>query len=261
MSKNERITRKMTTKTMTYCAFLAALQVVLARMFGMMPVAFMRFSIEAIPIVIAGIMFGSKAGAMVGFSADLIGCLFSGYGYNPIFCLPPILYGICGGLFRPVLAKKVNVFTLLLTMLPAVVLGSILWQSFALDYIFNKGFWFLLSTRSVQFAITMVVDVLIIHFLFKAKLFTRVHLWPLKDVQQLRVANLVCRLLLSCLGLSMFGVYGIIGLPFKDIPITVSFASLEAFLLDVSQIMGYFMYAVLGVVILYFALKEKKNDS
>lgn len=260
MSRNEKITAsRMTTKTMTYCALLAALQVVMARMFGLMPTAFMRFSIEAVPTVIAGILFGPMAGGMVGFSADLVGCLFSGYGYNPIFCLPPILYGICGGLFRPVLAKKMNILTLLLTILPAVVVGSVLWQSFALGYVYNKGFWFFFSTRSVQFAITMVIDVLIIHFLFKAKIFSRIHLWPSKDVPELRIADLVCRLVMSCVGLAMFGVYGVIGLPIKDIPLKVSLASMEAFLMDVSQIMGYFSYAVLGVVILYFALKEKKK--
>ena len=175
MSKN----RKMTTKTMAYCALLAALGVVMARLFGLMPNEFSRFSIEAVPTVIAGILFGPVAGGLVGFTADLVGCLFSGYGYNPLFCIPPILYGVCGGLFRPLLAKKTNFWTVLLALLPAVVIGSVLWQSFALTYVYaNDGaFWenlmLRLSTRSIQFAITMVVDAVIIHLLLRSPIFRR----------------------------------------------------------------------------------------
>ena len=49
--------RSMTTKTLAYCAMLAALQVVLARLMGLMPNAYSRFSIEAIPTIVAGILF------------------------------------------------------------------------------------------------------------------------------------------------------------------------------------------------------------
>ena len=93
-------TASMTTKTLTYCALLAALSFALARLVGFMPSAVSRFSIEAIPTFLAGVLFGPLAGGLVGFVADLVGALFSGYGYNPMFCVPPILYGVCGGLFR-----------------------------------------------------------------------------------------------------------------------------------------------------------------
>ena len=168
----------MTTKTLTCCALLAALGVVLARLIVPMPNEFTRFSIEAVPTVLAGILFGPVAGGLVGFVADLVGCMFSGYGYNPIFCVPPILYGVCAGLFRGFLAQKVSIPRLLLTMLPAVVFGSILYQSWALDYMYGKGFLVLLSARAIQFAVTMVVDVVILHLLFKSKMFHHLGMWP-----------------------------------------------------------------------------------
>lgn len=174
MSKNG----KMTTRTLSYCALLAALQVAMARLFGLMPSEFTRFSIEAVPTVIAGILFGPVAGGLVGFTADLVGCLFSGYGYNPLFCIPPILYGVFGGLFRPMLAKKMDIWRIFLTLLPPVVFGSILWQSFALGMVSGKGFLFFFTTRAVQFAITIVADALIIHLLFKSKVFKHMGVWP-----------------------------------------------------------------------------------
>ena len=186
MSKNVQAaasgkrTASMTTKTLTYCALLAALQVVMARLFGLMPSEFTRFSIEAIPTILAGIFFGPVAGALVGFVADLVGCLFSGFGYNPLFCVPPILYGMCGGLFRRFLAKKLSFPRLLLTIAPAAVFGSVLWQSFALDLVYGTGFWVMLSTRGIQFAIVMVLEALIIHLLFKSRVFHHLGVWPPK---------------------------------------------------------------------------------
>ena len=179
MSKNVKKSA-MTTRTLTFCALLAALQVAMARLFGLMPSEFARFSIEAIPTILAGILFGPVAGGLVGFVADLVGCMFSGYGYNPLFCVPPILYGMCGGLFQCFLAKKVSIPRLLLTIAPAAIFGSILYQSWALGFVYGKGFWFFFTTRSVQFAITMVVEAVIIHLLFKAKVFQHMGVWPPK---------------------------------------------------------------------------------
>lgn len=184
MSKNTQTatigkkSASMTTKTLTYSALLAALSVALSRLVGMMPAEFSRYSLEAIPTILAGILFGPVAGGMVGFVYDFVGCLFSPYPYNPLFCVPPILYGVVGGLFRYFLAKKVSLPRLLLTVAPAAILGSMLWQSWALSFVYGKGFLLMLSTRAVQFTIMIVVDAVIIDLLFKTKLFQRLGVWP-----------------------------------------------------------------------------------
>jgi len=92
--------------------------------------------------------------------------------------VPPILYGLCGGLFRMFLAKKASFPRLLLTLAPAIVFGSVLYQSWALDYMYGQGFWVLLSARGIQFAVTMVVDAVILHLLFKSKMFHHLGMWP-----------------------------------------------------------------------------------
>ena len=174
----------MKTRTLVTCALLAAITVVLARLVIPMPNATTRFSIEAVPVFLAGMLFGPIPGMLVGFAADAVGCLFSGYGYNPLFCVPPLLYGLCGGLFRPLLARKVNIGTIALAFLPAVALGSILYQSWSLAFVYNaKGtfkasFLYFLSTRSAQFAVTFVLDVLIVWALYKCKVFQAAKLWP-----------------------------------------------------------------------------------
>ena len=177
----------MTARTLAYCALLAAISVVLARLIIPMPNVTTRFSLEAVPIFMAGMLFGPVAGGLVGFTADAVGCLFSGFGYNPIFCVPPILYGVFGGVFRRWLGKGVTLPRLLASMLPPVIMGSILWQSAALAFIYNsKGTFqlsliYFLSSRSLQFAITIVLDVLVIFLLFRAKIFDRLGVWPPKS--------------------------------------------------------------------------------
>ena len=91
---------KNVTKQLTFCALLTAMSIILARLIIPMPNESTRFSIEAVPIFLAGMLFGPIPGALVGFAEDFIGCLFSPFGYNPIFCIPPILYGLCGGLLH-----------------------------------------------------------------------------------------------------------------------------------------------------------------
>ena len=170
-------------RTLVVCAVLAAISVVLARLIIPMPDVSTRFSLEAVPIFLAGMFFGPIPGALVGFSADLVGCLFSGYGYNPLFCIPPILYGLCAGFFRPMLAKKTTPWTIALAFLPAIVFGSILYQSWSLAFVyggdaFQAFFLTKLASRSLQFGITFVLDVLIVWLLYKAKVFSAAKLWP-----------------------------------------------------------------------------------
>ncbi|MCD7860220.1 MAG: folate family ECF transporter S component [Firmicutes bacterium] len=172
------------TYSLVCCGLLAALSVVFARLLGFMPSQASRYSIEAVPIILSGMLFGPIPGAMVGFAADAVGCLFSGYGYNPIFAVAPILYGLVAGLLRPMLVRRLNLFTIALSILPSVLLGSILYQSLALTWMYNTAdaFWpaftARLASRSIQFGITGALDIAVIWLLFRAKVFQRTKLWP-----------------------------------------------------------------------------------
>ena len=132
--------------------------------------------------IVAGILYGPVPGALVGFVADFVGCLFSGYGYNPLFAVPPVLIGLCAGLLRPLLYKKVSYLRILACFAPAVVLGSILWQSYWLSAIYGSHSWlWFLGTRSIQFVITSLVNAAVILGLFKSHVFDTLHLWPPQD--------------------------------------------------------------------------------
>ena len=176
---------KNATKKLAGSALFAALSVVLARLFGLMPEASMRFSIEAVPLFLGGACFGPLYGAMIGFVADFVGCLFSGYVYNPIFCLPPILYGVCGGLMALLFRKDMRLWKIAVGYLPPVLLGSIFWQSFTLASVYGdpeatlwESYLYFLTTRSIQFAVTYVVDVAVTWILCRSNLFYKMGYLP-----------------------------------------------------------------------------------
>lgn len=56
------------TYALTVCALLTALSVVLARVLTLIPAETTRISLEAVPIVLSGLLFGPIPGAVVGFA-------------------------------------------------------------------------------------------------------------------------------------------------------------------------------------------------
>lgn len=100
--------------------------------------------------------------------------------------MPPILYGLCAGFFRPWLTRRCSPLRLALAFLPPVVLGSVLYQSFALAMIYGggaKAAYFLtrLAARSVQFAITGILDVLVVWLLQRSGALRAVGLPPVQS--------------------------------------------------------------------------------
>lgn len=184
MSTSKKNGNLFSTRTLVCLAMLAALSVILARLIIPMPAADVRYSIEAVPMVISGILFGPLAGGLVGLVADTVGCLFSGYGWNPLFSIPPILYGLIPGILSMWIVKeeKPNVLYILVMLLIPAIFGSILWQSFPLSLYYGamsgKGYWVYVLTRIPQFAITAPIDAVIVWLLFKTGMFKQLKLWP-----------------------------------------------------------------------------------
>ncbi len=176
--------KNLAVKTIVYSAMLAALSVVMARVLCFATPDGVRWSLDKFPLFLAGMFFGPVAGSLTGFVADFVGSLMQ-FGFNPLLCPPAILYGLFGGLLRRYIQKKPTVLRLGLCYLFPVAVGSILYQSSMLawlyfDGIYMEGLAYYLSTRSVQFAIMLVAETLIIFMLIKTGMFARMGLWPIK---------------------------------------------------------------------------------
>ena len=183
MFENAKINGRMATRTLACCAMLAAISVVLARLLSFAPIPEVRISLDKFPLFLAGLFFGPLAGSLVGFVADFVGCLLSPYGFNPVFCPPAILYGLCGGLFSMMLRNKLSLPRLGIAYLCPVAIGSLLYQSAALAWVYSAGtFWEAfyghLGSRGIQFAIISVLEIAITYLLLKSRIFERLHIWP-----------------------------------------------------------------------------------
>ena len=178
----QRNNSSLAAKAIAYCALLAAISIVMARLLSYAQPGGVRWSLDKFPLFLAGMLFGPLAGALTGFVADFTGSLMQ-FGFNPVFCPPAILYGLCGGLFRHFLAKKASPIRLAVSYLPPVVLGSVLYQSATLAWVYNAAtFWPALYanliSRGIQFAVTLVLEVAILYLLIKTKIFNRLGVWP-----------------------------------------------------------------------------------
>ena len=179
--------KRFDTRVLVFCALFAALSALLARPLSIKPNETTRYSLEAFPLFLAGMFFGPIPGALVGFVADFVGCIvFSEFGYNPIYCLPPIIYGAFGGVFRDFLNKKFTFVRLLVAMMTPVILGSVLIQSGVMAYMkygvenFLLSYWACLIERSIQFVILGPLQVIITFYMIKSNIFKIAGLWPLK---------------------------------------------------------------------------------
>ena len=179
---------KFTAKAIAGCAMLAAISIVMARLLCFATPNGVRWSLDKFPLFLAGMLFGPVMGALTGFTADFLGSLMQ-FGFNPLLCLPAILYGLFGGLFRWYLLKKPSLLRLTLSYLCPVVFGSILYQSYMLAYLYfdgglREGLIYYLSTRGAQFSVVLVLEVAIIYTLMKLRVFARLGLWPKRGGEQ-----------------------------------------------------------------------------
>ena len=122
------------------------------------------------PIILSGLLFGAVPGALVGFAADLIGCLFSPSATTP--SLLPAAHPVraVGGFAAPVCVAQTHRMAGGAGVFPAAALGSVLWQSMALALVYGGAarwpyFLTRLAARSVQFAVTGCIDTVLVWLL------------------------------------------------------------------------------------------------
>ena len=167
------------TNTMVKAAFLTAISIVLTRfVYFMVPivgVSAIRVTFGAIPIKIAGFLFGPLVGGLSGAAADMLGYLINSQGgaYHPGFTISSILGGIIPGLFGVYFRrypKNGEPFTLprvALTGAVITVFVSIILNTFWLSQLLGKGFIILLPPRILSSVLNGAVQVVITTYLLK----------------------------------------------------------------------------------------------
>ena len=167
------MTRHFSVRSLAGGAVCMAMAVVLARLLSFAPTQSTRYSLETLPILFSGLLFGPVCGALVGFGSDALGCLLSPYGYNPLFCLPPLLLGLWAGLCRGRVQRSPGLANLGLALAPPIALGYILIQSAAFAFVYHREsfcpfFAANLGSRGIQYAVIFVLDLILARLLYPA---------------------------------------------------------------------------------------------
>jgi len=162
---------KFTTKTLAAMGLLTALSILLTRLCSISVTPSVRISLGGVPIILAGLLLGPAPGALVGFAADLLGTLLlSAYGWYPPLAVAPMLTGLLPGLLGAGLLKELTYPRVLLTALPAAVLGSMLWSTYWLHLLYGTSFAALLAVRAPIALLTAAAESAVVFGLLKAKI-------------------------------------------------------------------------------------------
>lgn len=167
------------TRALAMLALLCAMEIILARFCVIWITNSVKITFEAIPIFLAGILFGPAAGAVVGAVSDILGAGFlSGLGWMPVLTVTPTLMGLLAGLLRPVLWKKRSLPRMLVVTAPGFILGSMIWTTWWLSSLYGTPLLALLAVRVPLYCVIAALDTLVLFVLCRSGVFHRLGLWP-----------------------------------------------------------------------------------
>jgi len=165
----------MNTSRLTRLSMLIGINVVL-NILAPIKLATFKFTFEAFPILLAGIMFGPIDGLLVGLiGSSIYQILFSGYGLmvtTPLWVLPHVISGFIVGLYSRKynfsLSNKQILFitmlsALLVTLLNtfAIYIDSIVFGYYSFAYVFGSIFVKIIIGIILSFIYTLVIPKLI----------------------------------------------------------------------------------------------------
>jgi dihydrofolate synthase / folylpolyglutamate synthase len=156
-----------TPKRLSIMAMFIALQIILSKFLMLQLAPSVRLSIDSVPILLAGIWFGPIAGGIVGTLADFLGTiLFPTAGaYYPPLTIAFFLIGFVAGLMSLLIKNKHAFLRAALIVIPAELVGSYLFKSFALSMLIGVPFPVLLATRALPVGIVMTANTMLVALL------------------------------------------------------------------------------------------------
>lgn len=150
---------------------LAAASVILGKFLQIRVGDTIRISLENLPIIFAGIVFGPISGAAVGIVADLVGCVAVGYAINPIItagaAIVGLTAGLCGMISKGELRRSFP--AILLPVAAAHIIGSMIAKTVGLHIAFGTPWSALISTRVPIYLVNIAAESVLIYILLKSE--------------------------------------------------------------------------------------------
>ncbi len=159
--------KTITPKRLSLLAMFIALQIILSKFLMLQLAPSVRLSIDSVPILLAGIWFGPIAGGLVGALADSLGTILfpTGGAYFPLLTVAFLLIGVVSGLLSRVVKVKQPLLRIALIVIPAEIVGSYFFKSFALSLLVGVPFSGMLVARALPVSIIMIVNTVFVTLL------------------------------------------------------------------------------------------------
>lgn len=157
-------------------AMLCAVSIVCGKLLAFNVGTFLRFSLENLPIILAGIMFGAVAGAAVGTVADLLGSILAGYAINPIITVGAAAVGLVSGVIWWLLrhVRMPRWLRVAVTVAAAHIIGSVLIKSVGLMVFYDLPFYMLLAWRALNYLIVGTAEGAVTYLLISSPALMRI---------------------------------------------------------------------------------------
>ena len=134
----------------------------------------LRLTLENLPVVLAGIVFGPTVGAAVGIGADLISCISAGQAPLPLITVGAAAVGIVSGLLgKKVFLQKPRFLSVLLCEAAAQTVGSIVVKTAALSLLFPTIEGWMFALRVPIYLLIIAVESVLLYFLLRSPLVGR----------------------------------------------------------------------------------------
>ena len=166
------ISRKI--KTLTISAMLVAISTVIAAICKLVPGLSLgpglRITLENLPIVLAGVMFGPVIGACVGAAADIVSSIATGQDFLIFITIGALSVGLVAGIFSKYIVKKRGILRFIVADIAAQIVGSMIIKTFVLYFMFGSIVFF----RIPIYLGIIVVEIIIFSVLYKNKAIRKV---------------------------------------------------------------------------------------
>ena len=146
-------------KTLVFMALLVAMHLVLTRVLVVELGAY-RISVGSVCTILAGLWMGPAAGAVCGFTADILGCFMKGYAVDPFITTAAVCWGLLPGLAKYFYAgrsRKGKTVGIVLSIVVTAVISSLVLTTSGLVLFQGYNFFTIIPGRLVQFVILIPI--------------------------------------------------------------------------------------------------------
>lgn len=160
-------------KVMITAAVFAAISIVCGKFLAFPIGETMRFSLENLPIILSGALYGPVVAAVTGLVADLVGCILRGYAINPIITAASVFIGFAAGAVFSIMKSSSIHIKLALAVIICHLIGSVIIKTVGLSVMLSYPFLPTLIGRIINYIIVAAAEFILLEALFRNKSFLK----------------------------------------------------------------------------------------